>query len=187
MCLGGVAAADAASLDGRSHVFCAECILAWAAVTSRCPLCKRAFTTVTRRQTGQATRVAQREQRPGDADDAAVFAAFAGSEEEQDDEEEETPCELCGAADDEDELLLCDGAGCTGACHVRCAGLPGVPAGDWFCARCSQHAAAQQAAEAEGKPEDAAAAAATPQHALTPPPQPAASFERFRFAARTHS
>ena len=35
-------------------------------------------------------------------------------------------------------MLLCDGAGCTAACHLSCMGLPAaaMPSGPWLCGTC---------------------------------------------------
>lgn len=101
-----------------------------------------------------------REQRyDGDAD--AALLLFASDE----DEETDTACEVCGGAHDEHELLLCDAPDCPGACHVRCAGLAAVPAGDWFCRRCAEQRTQDELER--------------PVASDTPPLLP---FERFRFA-----
>ncbi len=167
ICLGCVAAPDAARLDGCTHTYCLDCICAWARVTSRCPLCKQVFAVVT--CAGVAHAVEPREQRPDCGGDAFLLFDEEGEEEEQ----EETPCGVCGSAEDEALLLLCDGAGCDAACHVACAGLDAVPPGDWFCWRCetARRRAAQRAratvpavappprARARKAPRDAPAAA----------------------------
>lgn len=46
-------------------------------------------------------------------------------------------CMVCGRPD-EAEMLLCDGQGCTRACHMQCCSPPlsEVPSGEWFCAHC---------------------------------------------------
>jgi hypothetical protein len=41
-------------------------------------------------------------------------------------------CMSCGIGGN---LILCDG--CSRACHLKCAGLPGLPHGDWYCGVCS--------------------------------------------------
>ncbi len=57
-----------------------------------------------------------------------------------DDEETEdnTYCEVCGRADHEDRLLLCDG--CDLAYHCDCLEPPlaEVPVGQWFCPTCQE-------------------------------------------------
>jgi len=47
-------------------------------------------------------------------------------------------CMNCNRRDGEARLLLCDGPGCTRACHLRCCKPPlkDVPLGDWFCEIC---------------------------------------------------
>lgn len=49
-------------------------------------------------------------------------------------------CMHCGSGEREAEMLLCDGPGCTAACHLGCCNPPlkTVPEGDWFCALCDQ-------------------------------------------------
>lgn len=168
ICLGAVD--EPATLDCCTHVFCYTCIAAWTAQTSRCPLCKRVVAVLKKGVDEFA--VQPRELRVDWlGDDAALFAL---------EEEEETPCMVCGRDDPEDAatLLLCDGPGCVGACHVACAGLYAVPERDWFCARCAPAAGAPPAdaltpAELQAEPEasltQGAAAADT------------SIFERFRW------
>ena len=45
-------------------------------------------------------------------------------------------CQVCGRTDREDSMVLCDR--CDHGVHADCAGLPGVPAGDWCCRSCQQ-------------------------------------------------
>ena len=49
-------------------------------------------------------------------------------------------CIKCSNTDSEppNEIILCDGTGCSAGCHVYCLGLSAVPTGDWFCAMCSR-------------------------------------------------
>lgn len=44
-------------------------------------------------------------------------------------------CTVCHSGEREGELLLCDGR-CGTSTHYDCAGLKGIPAGEWFCAGC---------------------------------------------------
>jgi hypothetical protein len=53
---------------------------------------------------------------------------------EEVEEEESTPCPICGSAEREDILLLCDN--CDAAYHTHCIGLNGVPEGNWYCLEC---------------------------------------------------
>ena len=45
---------------------------------------------------------------------------------------------MCGSADDDATLLLCDGddGRCEATAHTACVGLHAVPAGAWYCAKC---------------------------------------------------
>ena len=43
-------------------------------------------------------------------------------------------CIICGQADQEDVLLLCDN--CNDPYHSYCLDLDGIPEGDWFCPNC---------------------------------------------------
>lgn len=46
--LGGGQEGGAGVIDGCGHCFCFVCILEWARVESRCPLCKSRFSSVRR-------------------------------------------------------------------------------------------------------------------------------------------
>lgn len=50
-------------------------------------------------------------------------------------------CSSCGGGDNEEQLLLCDR--CDKACHTYCAGLDGIPEGEWYCAECCQESSAR--------------------------------------------
>jgi len=55
----------------------------------------------------------------------------------EEDEEEDSNrwrCIICGRADQEDVLLLCDN--CNDAYHTHCLDIDGIPEGDWFCPNC---------------------------------------------------
>ena len=55
--------------------------------------------------------------------------------EENPEEEPSLPCPICGLADNEDVLLLCDT--CDAPYHTYCVGLERVPTGNWYCAGCA--------------------------------------------------
>ena len=75
---------------------------------------------------------------------------IAGASSEDDDEEEEEEEEeddgdnvVCAACEGDEEaegneILLCDGAGCEKAFHMKCLPTPlsRVPEGDWYCPEC---------------------------------------------------
>lgn len=47
-------------------------------------------------------------------------------------------CVVCGGANDEDKIILCDGPGCNRETHLYCLRPPldKVPDGEWFCDVC---------------------------------------------------
>ena len=55
---------------------------------------------------------------------------------EETEEYDESPwrCIICGRADQEDVLLLCDN--CNDAYHTHCVDIDDIPEGDWFCPNC---------------------------------------------------
>lgn len=59
------------------------------------------------------------------------------------------PCTICGEADNEDVLLLCDG--CDAPSHLYCLGLAQIPSGNWFCTQCESQRASGQAPEASAR------------------------------------
>ncbi len=58
------------------------------------------------------------------------------SDDSEDDEEEDVPCCICNDGDymEDDLIVFCDG--CDVAVHQQCYGIPNVPKGPWYCARC---------------------------------------------------
>jgi len=56
--------------------------------------------------------------------------------EDEFEEEEARPCPICGDADHEEILLLCDA--CDAPYHTHCVGLDRVPNGHWFCMECAE-------------------------------------------------
>lgn len=59
------------------------------------------------------------------------------------------PCTICGQADNEDVLLLCDG--CDAASHLFCVGLDEIPPGSWYCAQCESQRALGSAPEVSAR------------------------------------
>lgn len=112
-----------------AHAFHYECIALWADTSSSCPLDRSEFREIRVTADGRLVRVKpvlERRQRPH-AHDAGHAAAY-----------DVTECRICGAADREDVMLLCDG--CEDGYHTDClglgSGLGAIPEGEWFCALC---------------------------------------------------
>ncbi|XP_024527911.1 BRCT domain-containing protein At4g02110 [Selaginella moellendorffii] len=76
-----------------------------------------------------------RKQSGGEEGDGGGGAAAAVVAEE----EMDRACNVCGRKDSEEVMLFCDGDDCEVATHTFCLEPPldKVPAGDWYCARCS--------------------------------------------------
>ena len=77
---------DPAVLDCCTHAFCVECIMAWSARESRCPLCKRRFRQVVTSTAVHA--VAQKDQ-------TYVWDGVVTAEDVED--IEGIVCDLCGS------------------------------------------------------------------------------------------
>ncbi|BBM98998.1 hypothetical protein MPTK1_1g17880 [Marchantia polymorpha subsp. ruderalis] len=120
-------------LDCCDHFFCFNCIMEWAKVESRCPMCKQRFVTVMRPAASGVARSRNRTFRIPTRDQV-----YEPSEEEIrlfTDPYQNTVCIECQEAGDEGLLLLCDR--CDAAAHTYCVGLGrSVPRGDWFCQEC---------------------------------------------------
>nr|KYP74373.1 PHD and RING finger domain-containing protein 1 [Cajanus cajan] len=121
-------------LNCCTHFFCFACIMEWAKVESRCPLCKQRFKTISkpaRSTTGIDLRevviqVPERDQ------------VYQPSEEELRsyiDPYEYVICSECHQGGDDGLMLLCDI--CDSPAHTYCVGLgQEVPEGNWYCNGC---------------------------------------------------
>ncbi|XP_022728998.1 uncharacterized protein LOC111284562 [Durio zibethinus] len=120
-------------IDSCGHFFCFVCIMEWAKVESRCPMCKRRFTSIHRTPkegvfaSERIVNVPQRDQ---------VYHLFGNATSEPFDPYAEVKCSVCHDIANESLLLLCDL--CDSAAHTYCVGLGAtVPDGDWFCHDCA--------------------------------------------------
>ncbi|XP_010547737.1 PREDICTED: uncharacterized protein LOC104819392 isoform X2 [Tarenaya hassleriana] len=120
-------------IDSCDHYFCFVCILEWAKVESRCPMCKQRFTSIRRPPKlgvfagERIVRVPQRDQ---------VYHLSGNATTTRSDPYADTSCMVCRKMSDESLLLLCDL--CDSAAHTYCVGFSHtVPEGDWFCHDCT--------------------------------------------------
>ncbi|KAM0883469.1 hypothetical protein ACQ4PT_031615 [Festuca glaucescens] len=121
-------------LNCCSHYFCFACIMEWSKVESRCPLCKRRFTTITKSSKVDlglelkktVIRVEERDQ------------VYQPTEEEIRrwlDPYENLVCVECNQGGEDSLMLLCDI--CDSSAHTYCVGLGReVPEGNWYCGGC---------------------------------------------------
>ncbi|XP_059642286.1 uncharacterized protein LOC132284219 [Cornus florida] len=116
-------------IDGCDHYFCFVCIMEWSKVESRCPLCKRRFTTI-RRPPKDGLFLTER------LVNVPVRDQVCHREIETPHPYSEVQCGVCRSRIDESRLLLCDL--CDSAYHTYCVGLGATgPVGDWFCQDCT--------------------------------------------------
>ncbi|KAL4522815.1 hypothetical protein Ndes2526B_g00854 [Nannochloris sp. 'desiccata'] len=132
-------------INSCNHVFCHDCIAKWATIENSCPCCKVRFDVIRRKKISCT---------PGRLSNLPPYAPIPGKVigEERCEEVNQRPifedpsfeqwiqnvvCLVCGNADNEDQLLLCDE--CDGACHTYCAHLDSIPEGEWFCSSCTAH------------------------------------------------
>ncbi|XP_047307093.1 uncharacterized protein LOC124910492 [Impatiens glandulifera] len=135
ICLSVEGSAVRGSIDICNHYFCFVCIMEWAKVESRCPMCKRRFDTIRRpAKSGvyaseRVVKVPVRDQVYNGLGNSSVglltFNPYL-----------EVGCTVCKSEKDENLLLLCDL--CDAASHTYCVGLEAtIPQGDWYCNDCS--------------------------------------------------
>ncbi|KAJ7569765.1 hypothetical protein O6H91_01G092700 [Diphasiastrum complanatum] len=131
ICLSEGKELDRGKLDCCEHFFCFACIMEWAKVESRCPLCKQRFAIIVkppragmRRSRGRTIRIPTRNQVYIQPVEDGPVDRYAN-----------TICMECQDSGTEYLLLLCDG--CDMAAHTYCVGLGrSVPRGNWYCPSC---------------------------------------------------
>lgn len=120
-------------VDSCDHYFCFVCIMEWAKVESRCPMCKRRFSTI-RRPPKPGVFPSERIVNVPVRDQA--YHHFGNVTTGPSDPYAEVDCGICHGTADESFLLICDL--CDSAAHTYCVGLGHtVPEGDWFCHDCT--------------------------------------------------
>ncbi|KAE8349988.1 hypothetical protein BDV28DRAFT_140051 [Aspergillus coremiiformis] len=115
------------------HILHNNCLKPWVERANSCPICRRSFNVVelSDRVGGpvRSSYVVQDRVQVAEVDPSMVIDYI-----EDDDLAEFSPCFICGDADSEELLLLCDG--CDAVSHTYCLGLDSVPSGPWYCSRC---------------------------------------------------
>lgn len=120
-------------IDSCDHLFCFVCIMEWAKIESRCPMCKGRFAMIYRPQVPgvfpceRVVVVPHRNQ---------VYHPLGNESTALSDPYTHTSCNTCNSSANENLLLLCDL--CDAAAHTYCVGLGStVPEGDWYCSDCT--------------------------------------------------
>ncbi|KAK1433663.1 hypothetical protein QVD17_10577 [Tagetes erecta] len=120
-------------IDSCDHYFCFVCIMEWAKVESRCPICKRRFSAI-RRPNKDGVFLSERIVNVPVRDQ--IYSYNGNATIGPSDPYSQVKCSVCSGSSDENLLLLCDL--CDSAAHSFCVGLGmTVPEGDWFCKDCS--------------------------------------------------
>ncbi|KAK7258968.1 hypothetical protein RIF29_24561 [Crotalaria pallida] len=121
-------------LNCCTHYFCFTCIMEWAKVESRCPLCKQRFKTICKPARSTAStnlreaviQVPKRDQvyQPSEEEIRSFIDPY-----------ESVICSECHQGGDDGLMLLCDI--CDSPAHTYCVGLGReVPEGNWYCDGC---------------------------------------------------
>ncbi|XP_028556713.1 autophagy-related protein 36-like isoform X2 [Dendrobium catenatum] len=119
-------------IDSCDHYFCFVCIMEWAKVESRCPMCKQRFRFIRRPEVSggiaeSALEIPVRDQvyHPLGNESSALYDLYA-----------QASCRVCHGSNDDELLLLCDL--CDSAFHTYCVRLGyTVPEDDWYCHDCT--------------------------------------------------
>ncbi|MCO5605390.1 hypothetical protein L7F22_059574 [Adiantum nelumboides] len=145
ICLNETATIERGKLDCCDHFFCFGCIMEWAKVESRCPMCKQRFATVAKAGSSMSkrtrtVRIPLRDQVYVPPEDDLPF----------EDPYADVICMECHGIGDEGLLLLCDR--CDSAAHTFCVGLGrSVPRGDWYCRDCQALVGENSGSESEAE------------------------------------
>ncbi|PLB51230.1 hypothetical protein P170DRAFT_382591 [Aspergillus steynii IBT 23096] len=125
-------AGQIAQLLPCGHILHNNCLAPWVERANSCPICRRSFNVVElREQLGGpvlSSYSVQDRTQVADVDPSMVIEYL------DDDLAEFQPCLICGDADNDELLLLCDA--CDAPSHTYCVGLDTVPSGPWYCSRC---------------------------------------------------
>ncbi|GMH01046.1 hypothetical protein Nepgr_002885 [Nepenthes gracilis] len=134
VCLSEAGTAVRGCIDSCAHYFCFICIIEWSKIESRCPMCKRRFSTI-RRMRGDGSFISTSAIIVPVRDQICHPLGNVSLSTGNDDPYGHIKCSVCEGSADESLLLLCDL--CDSAVHTYCIGLGAtVPEGDWFCHDC---------------------------------------------------
>ncbi|KAJ5956248.1 hypothetical protein N7501_010527 [Penicillium viridicatum] len=130
------------------HVLHNNCLKPWVERANSCPICRRSFNMVELSDnvggTVTSSYAVQDRTQVAEVDPSMIIEYV------EDDLTDFQPCTICGQADNEDVLLLCDG--CDGPSHLYCLGLDEIPSGSWYCQQCEELRALGPAPEVSARP-----------------------------------
>uniref|UniRef100_A0A915KTT9 PHD and RING finger domain-containing protein 1 n=1 Tax=Romanomermis culicivorax TaxID=13658 RepID=A0A915KTT9_ROMCU len=125
ICLNNFTNQEIGKPETCDHTFCLDCIIEWSAVTNTCPIDRIQFRSICVKHNliGKILKKVPVKVKHNENDELL--------------DEDRTFCEICGQANREDRLLLCDG--CDKGFHLECLTPPlqDIPVDEWFCAHCA--------------------------------------------------
>ncbi|PWY79748.1 hypothetical protein BO70DRAFT_380302 [Aspergillus heteromorphus CBS 117.55] len=130
------------------HILHNNCLKPWVERANSCPICRRSFNIVelSDRLGGPVISSYNVQDRVQVAEvDPSMLIEYV-----DDDFADFQPCPICGEADNEDLLLLCDG--CDAPSHTYCVGLDTIPSGSWYCSRCENQRRLGRSPETADRP-----------------------------------
>ncbi|KAJ5760279.1 hypothetical protein N7520_007435 [Penicillium odoratum] len=130
------------------HILHDNCLKPWVERANSCPICRRSFNMVelSDRPGGLVTSSYAVQDRVQVAEiDPTMMIDYI-----EDDLTDSIPCTICGEADNEDVLLLCDG--CDAPSHTYCLELDEIPSGSWYCSSCESQRALGPAPGVSSRP-----------------------------------
>eukprot|EP01060_Flectonema_neradi_P009084 TRINITY_DN16498_c0_g1_i1.p1 TRINITY_DN16498_c0_g1~~TRINITY_DN16498_c0_g1_i1.p1 ORF type:complete len:464 (+),score=73.42 TRINITY_DN16498_c0_g1_i1:123-1514(+) len=109
--------------SGCGHLFCYECILLWSKKSSRCPMCRKNFNSLYKLnaktdKTVGAPRKIRKQEFEVSSDSDSYSSAEGGGGAYPDSDDDWAVCHVCGACDNEPELLTC--SSCDNLQHAYC-------------------------------------------------------------------
>ncbi|KAI9731258.1 MAG: hypothetical protein M1818_007883 [Claussenomyces sp. TS43310] len=124
------------------HILHDECLSAWTQKANSCPICRQAFYLVDVYDMIGGNLISTRT-----VEDKKQVAEFDPSAwiDDQVEEYDAQPCPICGSAENEETLLLCDA--CDAPYHTHCVGLDHIPHDDWYCMECVHEGATDRPPE----------------------------------------
>ncbi|KAJ3708241.1 hypothetical protein LUZ61_011946 [Rhynchospora tenuis] len=133
ICLAEMSQSIPGEPDGCRHRFCYVCLMEWAKIESRCPLCKQRFRSVRRPPvpglfpSERVVPISERNQvyHPLGMESSAVDSLHL-----------DPNCFFCHSSKKDAYLVLCEL--CNSTCHTYCVGLGfDIPQGEWYCPDCT--------------------------------------------------
>ncbi|RZF48422.1 hypothetical protein LSTR_LSTR011375 [Laodelphax striatellus] len=125
ICLRKLTTQETGTPESCDHSFCLTCLQEWAKNVNTCPVDRQQFSKILVRKTG--------------SDKILRYIQVENVEPVEDIVDDPTACEICGASDREDRLMLCDA--CNRGYHLECMTPPldRVPLDEWYCPDCNEN------------------------------------------------